>query len=50
MGEVLVSGNGAFDVTKEARGLSLGFGYGYTFHGKNSAVGSEVTVKLFWRF
>lgn len=50
IGEVLISPQGVFNVTKKAKGFNIGFGYGYTFYGENTSVGSEVTAKLFWRF
>lgn len=50
MGEVLISPNGAFGILKNVEGLSIGLGYGYTFYGKNTAVGSEITLKLYYRF
>lgn len=50
MGEILISPNGAFGILKDLEGLSIGFGYGYTFYGKNTAVGSEITLKIFYRF
>ena len=50
IGEVLFSPNGAFGILKDVQGLSVGVGYGYTFYGKNTAIGSEVTLKLYWRF
>lgn len=51
MGEILISlsPNGAFGI-KDVEGISVGFGYGYTFYGKNTAVGSEITLKLYYRF
>jgi hypothetical protein len=50
MGEVLISFSGAFDILKNVEGLCAGLGYGYTFYGKNTAVGSEITFKLYCRF
>lgn len=50
MGEVLISPKGAFGILKDVEGLTIGFGYGYTFYGKNTAVGSEITMKLYYRF
>jgi len=51
-GEVLFSFSpeGTFGILKNVQGLSIGLGYGYTFYGKNTAVGSEITLKLFYRF
>ncbi|UCG56892.1 MAG: hypothetical protein JSU70_18755 [Phycisphaerales bacterium] len=49
MVEVLISPDRVFGVLRDAKGLSIGLGYGYTFYGKNTAVGSEITLKLFYR-
>jgi hypothetical protein len=52
IGEVLYSFSpeGTFGILKDVKGLCIGLGYGYTFYGKNTAVGSEITLKLFCRF
>lgn len=50
IGEILISRDGLFNVLKDVKGLSLGFGYGYTFYGKHTSKGSEVTLKLYCRF
>lgn len=50
IGEVSYSPEGTFGILKDVKGLSIGLGYGYTFYGKNTAVGSEITLKLYWRF
>lgn len=50
IGEVLISRDGLFNVLKDVEGLSIGLGYGYTFSGKNTGLGSEVTLKIYKRF
>ena len=50
MCEILISPDNVFGVLKETKGLTFGFGYGYTFYGKNTSVGSEITLKIFYRF
>ncbi|MBN1510345.1 MAG: hypothetical protein JW955_26085 [Sedimentisphaerales bacterium] len=48
--EVLFSPEGTFGILKDVEGFSIGLGYGYTFYGKNTSVGSEITLKVYCRF